>query len=227
MRLIARRRVIPQSADPTVDASRFGAASVDALAARFLREEAADARLALGRELATLAVRTHGAAIRAHCIARFGGDVTLGEEAAQRAFVTFWRRLPSYQGDAKVFGFLLGVTRKVCLEVARARSVALRDVPELDEDLPALASDPEDGVETTMLREERREAVVRALGRLDDKSRWLLTQRYAEEKPYEEMLIAYQARFGRAVTTEGGLRTAVFRALERLKTKLRGTDVDT
>lgn len=103
------------------------------------------------------------------------------EDAVQEAFVSAWRKLPEFRGDAGFGTWLHRIVTNRCLNTLRARR-SVTDIDELPEQAsPEHRSSPERAAES--------QAVVRALGKamsvLSPQQRACWVLREIEAMPYE------------------------------------------
>jgi len=135
------------------------------------------------------------------------GDREEAEDVAQEAFIRAFAALPRLKDPRKFFPWLLAIMRRISLDRIRARrrrrTQSLGDLPE--EIQPSTGSDLE-------AVEERDEAIaaLRAIGRLPERDRIVLTLRYLLE--YEPHRIAEILD-----EPDGTIRNRIFRALHRLR----------
>ena len=158
-------------------------------------------------------VRAHqDIAFRVACLA--GGSSAEAEEAAQEGFVKAWRALPRFRPGAPFRPWLLAIVANEARNRRRAAGrragLALR-AAELAERDPGAPS-PEAQLLTVM----RRDALLAALGELDERDRSVLTCRYLLELSEEETAAALGCR-------RGTVKSRTSRALARLRERV-GTE---
>lgn len=170
----------------------------------------------LYKELTQHMVRAFGPALVRYCAGQFHGDRTRGEDAAQKAFMTFWGQLGRFEGRSSLRSWLFGIAFNHCRSDRRddVRDRALESLHEGDirDQVHIDSGDPTLALE----RNARRRQVLAALERLDPREAWILRKRLFEQLDYQSMLSPFQAAFGTSIATAEGLRTAFFHA----KTKL-------
>jgi RNA polymerase sigma factor (sigma-70 family) len=160
-------------------------------------------------------VRAHqDIAFRVACLA--GGSASEAEEAAQEGFVKAWRALPRFRAGAPFRPWLLAIVANEARNRRRAAGrragLALR-AAELAERDPGAPS-PETQLLTTM----RRDALLAALGELDERDRSVLTCRYLLELSEEETAAALGCR-------RGTVKSRTSRALARLRERVGAEEV--
>jgi RNA polymerase sigma-70 factor (ECF subfamily) len=160
-------------------------------------------------------VRAHqDIAFRVACLA--GGSASEAEEAAQEGFVKAWRALPRFRAGAPFRPWLLAIVANEARNRRRAAGrragLALR-AAELAERDPGAPS-PETQLLTTM----RRDALLAALGELDERDRSVLTCRYLLELSEEETAAALGCR-------RGTVKSRTSRALARLRERVGAGEV--
>ncbi|MEU4806464.1 sigma-70 family RNA polymerase sigma factor [Actinosynnema sp. NPDC023587] len=111
---------------------------------------------------------------------RIVGDPVEAEDVVQDAWISAWRALPRFRGEAAPATWLYRVVTNAALTHLRRRkpTVPLEAVPE-----PRTS----DGPETTVLRNETTNDVLRAIASLDPSQRVPLVLRELEGLSYEEV----------------------------------------
>ncbi|MEV7723479.1 sigma-70 family RNA polymerase sigma factor [Streptomyces sp. NPDC087917] len=145
-------------------------------------------------------VRGHGSAM-VHLAYRLLGDRTEAEDAVQDAFISAWRKLPEFRGEAGFRTWLHRIVTNRCLNVLRARR-PVTDIDDVPEPVaPEHQSSPARAAEST--------AAVRALGQAmaglsaEQRACWVL--REIEGMPYEAIAEVVGI-------TQEAVRARVFRA---------------
>lgn len=141
-------------------------------------------------------VRRHSAQLL-RLATRLLGSRTDAEDAVQDAFVSAWRRIPEFRGDASFQTWMYRIVTNRCLNLLRARRPTqdLGSVPEPS--APEHASSPVRAAESTAAVE----ALTRAMAGLTPEQRacWVLRELHA--LPYEDIAevvgISLQAVRGR------------------------------
>ena len=170
---------------------------LDAMPASVVSRAAAGDRLAFGE----IVVRFHDD------LARVGfavsGDIEIGRDAAQAAWETAWRKLPSLRDTTKLRSWLLVIAANEARRLARRRR--LRTILEL-RSIPSAGERDLDGTAIGLdLRE--------ALARLKARDRQLLALRYSIGMTSEEI--------GEVMSlSPSGVRTQIARLLARLRKEL-------
>jgi RNA polymerase sigma-70 factor, ECF subfamily len=145
-----------------------------------------------------------------HACARFVNDAQLGRELAQDTWVLVWQGRDKYRADGTFVPWVITVARNHCRNELRRRGKVTtldeRAVSELQTDSP--------GILDTLLLEERRGRVRRALEQLSGPLREALLLRFAEDLRYDEMTDVLDAG-------ESTLRSRVHHGLKALKSKLK------
>ena len=137
---------------------------------------------------------------------RLLSDRSLAEEVTQEVFVKVISRAYQYDGRAEVSSWLFAIAANACRD--RRRRDRRAPVVPLDvlPDPPARG----EGIESTLLDREKRDAVRRALAELSDEQREALILARYHGLPYADI-----ARIlGISV---GAVKTRIFRAVEALK----------
>jgi RNA polymerase sigma-70 factor (ECF subfamily) len=143
---------------------------------------------------------------------RVVGNEQEAEDMAQEAFVRAWLALPSFRGEARFGTWLYRIVTNLCynrLPALRREFAAIGEADILDR------ADPCSGaVHEGLEQRERRQWLHRQIGLLPEAYRLLVTLRYQQGLPYEEIA---------AVTSLplGTVKTGLFRAKERLRGALR------
>lgn len=198
------------AADATVDERAAHALWLDARTAAPFRRDA------LLKDVAKLMVRGCGPSVVRYCTAQFAGDRVRGEDAAQKAFMTFWLQLSRFEGRSSLRTWLFGIAFNHCRQDRRddLRDSVIEAAHESDirGELHAIP----DPLETQVEREARGRQVLAAIERLEPRDAWLLRMRLFERREYPEMLVLLQATFGPSISTLDGLRTAFHHAKTRL-----------
>jgi RNA polymerase sigma-70 factor (ECF subfamily) len=156
----------------------------------------------------------YGALVRAHqdiayrvaCLA--GGSAADAEEAAQDGFVKAWRALPRFRAGAPFRPWLLAIVANEARNRRRAAGRRAGLVLRAAEQASRDAAEP--SPEALALSSERREALIEALGELDERDRSVLTCRYLLDLSEEETAAALGCR-------RGTVKSRTSRALARLR----------
>lgn len=139
-------------------------------------------------------------------IARSAPDRSLVEDLAQDVFVRVHRGLRSFRGDARLSTWICRIAMNVC---ADARQRAPREVS-LDA-VPAGAPPPAAVVVDPAFAElELRDRVAKAMMRLSERSRLVLSMHYFAGRGYEEIAAALEVPLGT-------VKTHIHRAKQELR----------
>jgi RNA polymerase sigma-70 factor (ECF subfamily) len=114
---------------------------------------------------------------------RMCGNIHDAEEAAQEAFLSAWRGLPSFRGESKFSSWLYQLTTNACLDLRRREKRHRGTVP-LEEQLD-LAGDgtPQQAAEDAELRD----TLQQALHTLSDDHRQIFLLRQMRQLSYDEI----------------------------------------
>jgi RNA polymerase sigma factor (sigma-70 family) len=159
----------------------------------------------------------YGALVRAHQDIAFrvaylaGGSPTEAEDAAQEGFVKAWRALPRFRAGAPFRPWLLAIVANEARNRRRAAGrrtgLALRAAEQAARDVAGPSP------EALVLSSARRDALLAALGELDERDRAVLTCRYLLELSEEETAAALGCR-------RGTVKSRTSRALARLRERV-------
>lgn len=139
-------------------------------------------------------------------------DSALAAEVVQDVFVRLFHSIGEFRGDAALRTWLTRVTLNRCVDAQRRRARARRFVP-----FDAVAQrvpDMTENQEASRLRAERHEGVRRALLRLPEPLRVLISMRYDAGLSYAEIARVLEMPLG----TVG---TRLVQALKRLRRELQ------
>ena len=151
-------------------------------------------------------------------IMRYVRDQAEAQDVAQEAFIKAYRAIPRFRGDSAFYTWLY----RIAINTAKNHLVAARRRP-LDYDMDI--QDPEqydmharlkdvDTPEGTLLSEEIRETVNRAIEALPEDLRTAIMLRELEGMSYEEIATAMECPVGT-------VRSRIFRAREAIDKRLR------
>lgn len=114
---------------------------------------------------------------------RMCGNTHDAEEAAQEAFVSAWRGLPSFRGESKFSSWLYQLTTNACLDLLRREKRHRGTVP-LEEQLElADGGTPQQAAEEAELRD----ILQQALQSLSDDHRQIFLLRQMRQLSYDEI----------------------------------------
>jgi RNA polymerase sigma-70 factor (ECF subfamily) len=145
---------------------------------------------------------------------RFTGSPGDAEDVAQEVFLTAFRGLAGFKGEAKFSTWLYRVTFNRCADWLRKNRRPGRMAASIDE-----AGDVADGkvdLEEGLLDAEERERVRRALGGLDERYRSVVVMLYYHKLSYEQIAAVLEV----PVKT---VETRLYRARKLLREMLEGT----
>ena len=138
-------------------------------------------------------VRAHQDRVYSFC-ARMLSDRDEALDAAQDVFLSAWRNLGSFRGEATLSTWLLRIAANRCLNRIRQRkSTAGREAPwpetGADGDGPEFQPAAAEGQNPDRVAENREMGAIlaNALGRIDPDSRWLVLLSDVEGFSYEEL----------------------------------------
>lgn len=114
---------------------------------------------------------------------RMCGNAHDAEEAAQEAFVSAWKGLPSFRGESKFSSWLYQLTTNACLDLLRREKRHRAAVP-LDEQAELSSEDmPQRAAENAELRD----TLQAALRELSDDHRQIFLLRQMRQLSYDEI----------------------------------------
>lgn len=187
-------------------------------------------RDSLFERVATLVIKENGDALVRYCIPLVGGDPRRAEDVAQRACLTFWQILSRFEGRSSLKTFLYSVAQRVAAQdrrdTSRARNRARSVEQALQDDLAELEGELGAAPDEAADRRIRADLLAAALTRMskrDEREAWVVRMRLVEQLTYAEILPLFSSRFGDAITTQEGLRTAFFNGKKRLLELLGAT----
>lgn len=122
---------------------------------------------------------------------RMCGNEEDAKDLTQEAFVKVWRGLEHYQFESAFSTWLYRLTSNVCIDFLRRRkrqnTVSLFVSREEDGETELEPPDQEPLPEEQLLQRERRQAIERAMGQLEEEFRLVLTLRVIHDMPYEQI----------------------------------------
>jgi RNA polymerase sigma-70 factor (ECF subfamily) len=136
---------------------------------------------------------------------RFTANHEDASDLSQEAFVRAWRGLKNFKGQSALSTWLYRIAVNVCLNRVTARSLDTEPI-EADRFVDHRTEDPRDG----LMRDERAEAVRRAIAELPAKQRATLILRTYEELSHQQIADL----LGSSV---GAVKANFFHALKNLK----------
>ncbi|HVL90689.1 MAG TPA: sigma-70 family RNA polymerase sigma factor [Actinomycetota bacterium] len=144
---------------------------------------------------------------------RMCGDPDDARDAAQDTFVTAFRSIGSFRGDAQLSTWLHRIAVNASLDVLRKRG---RNKSQPVEDVPEIASD-EAGPEEQAVRASRAAAVHAALTRLSEEHRTVIVLHDLQGLQYPEVAEALDVPVGTVKSRLHRARTEMARLLGHLK----------
>jgi RNA polymerase sigma-70 factor (ECF subfamily) len=110
-------------------------------------------------------------------------DRHAAEDLTQETFTASFKSIETFRGESELFTWLVAILRRLWLNRRRDRN-RVQEVGEI--------AAPEEDAE----RRDAREELERAMERLDDESRLVLTLYHVEDMKYEEIAAALQTPIG-------------------------------
>lgn len=139
-------------------------------------------------------------------VATLTAGSSLAPDVVQDAFVKAWRALPRFRPGAPFRPWLLTIVTNEARNAVRAAgrrdALTLRSV--------SVGAEPDEQPETRVIIAEQRVQLLRALYRLSDPDREVITYRYFAELPEREIAAALGCR-------PGTVKSRLSRALDRLR----------
>lgn len=131
---------------------------------------------------------------------RMTGNPEDAADMTQEAFLKVWRGIEQYKFESSFSTWVYRLTSNVCIDFLRGKKRRQTVSLTVDEDqdgaaeleLPDAAPLPEDQV----LHRETESEIVRAMNRLDDEFRMILTLRILEDLSYEEIAQVMDLKVG-------------------------------
>jgi RNA polymerase sigma-70 factor (ECF subfamily) len=137
--------------------------------------------------------RQHGARIHALSV-RLCGNASDGEDLAQETFITAYRRIAQFRGEADFGSWVYRICvnlwkNRVRYEKRRSfwKHISLFGGKTGEESLPLEIPDPKDRTDAPVEMAERQKLVQKAMAELDPHERAALTLREMDDKSYEEI----------------------------------------
>lgn len=159
-------------------------------------------------------VRLHEKKVN-HLALRLCGSPEDAADAAQEAFLSAWKGLPSFRGEADFSTWLYRLTCNASIDVLRRekrqRETVSLDGPAPVPDLPDGAPSPQEQAE----RRELRRAVEEGLMQLGDTHRQALVLREMQELSYEEIAAVMEVDLGTVKSRISRARAALRKILQK------------
>ena len=146
-------------------------------------------------------------------IYRMLGDYDEAAEISQEAFLSAYRAIGTFRGDANFSTWLYRIalnhaaTRRKSLNTRQQHSVAMENVEP--------ASDPHPGPAESMEKKEIRQRVQQALNRLDPEDATIILLRDLQDVPYDEVARTLEIPIGT-------VKSRLHRARQALRSQLAG-----
>ena len=130
-------------------------------------------------------VRSHSGLVYRVAMRILGNDDA--QDASQEVWIRVWRNLQGFRGESAFSTWLYKITVNTCLsERRKEQKRSTREIGDELSYLPAPTGEEEDP-ETAAIAEERREELLRALGRVRAEHRAALVLRHMEGLSYAEV----------------------------------------
>lgn len=111
------------------------------------------------------------------------------EDVAQEVFLKIWRALPSYRGEAPDV-WIMKIAKHTCLDFLKQKKRVEPLEYEIDgqsAERPIPDTDVQSNPPEAAMQEQRRKELAKALLRLSDEHREILTLRYMNDLSYEQL----------------------------------------
>jgi RNA polymerase sigma-70 factor (ECF subfamily) len=136
------------------------------------------------------------------------------EEALAEVFVKVWRAAAAFKGDSKFTTWLFRIAANTARDVLRSRAarseVSIEDVVVNEFEIAERASYKSGNPETHILISDENDRIMRAMRKLSDEDRLLITLYHIQELDYEEVAEITNIPLR-------NLKVKLFRARQRLK----------
>lgn len=133
------------------------------------------------------------------------------EDIAQEAFVRVWRALPKFRADAKFSTWLYRIVINLCYNRLPKLKRDLNDM-EPDDTLEQFSDDSQ-RVESSVLGSELKQEMHKAIDKLPEQYKLLITLRHLQGMSYAEIVTVTGLPLGT-------VKTGIFRARRELRTAL-------
>jgi len=132
-----------------------------------------------------------GRAILAYCSARIGDD-EIANDVAQEVFAAIWKALPGFRRESSLRTWIFVIAHNRCAKrmgiIGRFRCLFSYGIDKIVEEAQP---DPSDSLEEAVIKQQQAERLRRALEKLKQKERALITMYYMEELSLEEIAERY------------------------------------
>ena len=146
---------------------------------------------------------------------RMCGSAEDAADAAQEAFLSAWRALPSFRGEAGFSTWLYRLTANASIDLLRRVRRQRGELRLDDEDLGLTALEAGPGPQEAAEEGELRQALDQALGQLGDSHRQVLVLRELQQLSYEEIARALDLDLGTVKSRISRARRALRKILLR------------
>lgn len=146
---------------------------------------------------------------------RMCGNPEDAADAAQEAFLSAWRALPSFRGEAGFSTWLYRLTANASIDLLRRVKRQRGELRLDDEELGLTAQEAGPGPQEAAERLELRQAVDRALGALGDSHRQVLVLREIQQLSYEEIARTLDVDLGTVKSRISRARGALRKLLQK------------
>ncbi len=142
---------------------------------------------------------------------RFISDHDGADDVTQEVFCKAYESLKEFRGESSLYTWLYRITVNIAINTLRRQKV--REFFRLDEvfDLEDTSTvSPDNALE----KEEEKELIEEAIGKLPEKQKAVFILRYYEELPYQEIASILK-------TSVGGLKANYFHAVKKIQEHVR------
>ena len=146
---------------------------------------------------------------------RMCGSAEDAADAAQEAFLSAWRALPSFRGEAGFSTWLYRLTANASIDLLRRVRRQRGELRLDDEELGLTALEAGPGPQEAAERAELRQAVDQALGQLGDSHRQVLVLREIQQLSYEEIARTLDLDLGTVKSRISRARGALRKLLQK------------
>lgn len=146
---------------------------------------------------------------------RMCGNPEDAADAAQEAFLSAWRGLPSFRGEAGFSTWLYRLAANASIDLLRRTRRQRLDLPLDEEALGAAFQSADPGPQEAAERTELRRAVDQALAQLGDNHRQVLVLRELQQLSYEEIARTLGLDLGTVKSRISRARGALRRLLQK------------
>lgn len=152
--------------------------------------------------------REHARRVQGFFLRMVGGDRPLAEDMTQELFSRLWESRSRYDGTHPFTTWMYSAAYNLCKNHYRHSDVAANATSQPEENLLSPAADE------TLLREEQKQLLSEAVGRLPEGIREVFLLRYEEELPIREVAQILGI-------PEGTVKSRAYNALQTLQQAMR------